>query len=1090
MTLPVLMSGGGGGGKGGSSGTRAAKEDPNTLRSNSIVKIINLLSWGPAYGLADQTNPAKCIYFQNTAFQNSDATYNFTGVSFEERYGDPNQSVISGYVTASQSFSVSQEVKKATPLIRTLAGPIDACRVLVGIPYLASQNAENGDLLKTTVSFKLSSRPYGTSTWTDRHVITYNDKCVSTFNESFYISLGGENDWDIKFERLTDDSTSVTLSNKTEWSAVSQLSESKFYYPNCAMVAMSLDASQFGNQTQTVAFKYRGVICRVPTNYDATAKTYSGIWDGTFKLAWTNNPAWLLYYILTEKTIGLGSIIDESTIDIYTLYAIGAYCDERVPNGYGGTEPRYTFNYQFTTSMDAYALVQIIAASFRGVAYEANGTIRFKADMPEDPIRVYTNANVIDHFQYETTAFSARHSRITVTWFDPDNMCNQAHEIVDDAEAMETYGLNETSVTAYGCTSRGLARRYGLWIHEVEKSTRTVNFQASWDSARLEPGYVIGVADDKRAGITNAFLVESSTSTSITSDRDITINFGETYTLYINCSDGTMVKRTLTNGVGVTRTLTFTTALSVQPLDGARVGISSDSAQIALFRVLSIVEKEAGTFLVSALQYDPASYGRVEQGLHLDAPVYSAYNKNKPASPVRIDFSEYLYKYDTVVKSAVTISWVPGANAVLPRAYEAQIQKTDSSWASSGEINAFSYDFKDVDGGEHIARVRAISFVGVVSDWLTVDISLFGKKLAPSDVADFSGNVLGDIMSLSWQSNNAVDFDYYVVKYSPLTSGATWQTANVLLDHQTSTTAQVPTRIGTYLIKSVNLAGTESTNPAIVVNTTSSTTALNAIAAISDYPSWDGVGSYVEVDGTTLKLQAGRTKGIYYLSMSGASGTISSSPVDVFSVEDIFGLSDIFGEIGAIDLGSSYKCQITSIVDAYGEAVGVHWEDLGLWKDLGTWGSGDPSVWSIRVELQTTQDDPASSGAAWTDWQTLVVGYYVARGFRFRLILETQNQLTIPVVQDVTINIDMPDRILTNKNITSSTGGTTISFSPPFRDISAVGITARNMATGDYFYYTSTPTKDGYTIIFKNSSDVAISRDFDYIATGYGEESV
>lgn len=1053
-TLRPSAFGQGSGGKSGGGSSRVAQEDPNTLRSNSLVRAVNLISSGPCHGLVDAD---KSVFLDGTALQAADGTYNFTGISWTQRTGEADQAYIEGFASAATTLSVNVEVTHATPIIRTLAGPIDAARITIGLPYLASQNTSNGDLLKTPVSFTLSKRVTGTSTWTDVMTVEYNDKCVATFQESFRIPLGGSTDWDIKYTRNTADSVSSALQNKTNWAYTTLLTENKFIYPNSALVAMSINAKQFGSSVPTVSFDFKGVILKVPSNYDPDTRTYTGIWDGTFTTAWTDNPAWVLYGLLTDKDYGLGYYIEEAQVDKYALYEIAQYCDELVPNGFGGTEPRFTFNYQFTTRMDAYAMLQLVTASFRGLAYWSSGRVHFVADMPVDAVKTYNETNVKNGiFTYEGVALSARHSVALVTWFDPSDQCKQAVELVEDPDLLETYGWREVSVVAYGCTSRGQANRLGRWILDTEKhATETVNFEVAWDSLGISPGDVIEVYDQNYAGVRHGGRIVSSTATSVTVDAAITIApSGHPYILKICAPDGSIVSRTLTNTTGSATVLTFADPLSVQPIDGAVWGVSSAAVAGRPFRVLSVKETGEGIYAVSALQYDPTKYARVEQDLVLDPISYTRFNRNKPSPPTEVSFTEYVYRYDLGVRSGVTITWTPSEDEdSVVRGYEVEMQRVDGDWVSTGELTGTTADIKNVDAGEHNIRVRAVSFTGVVSDWYTKSVLLFGVAAPPAQVSGFSVYVLGDTSTAVWTANTEVDISHYVLKYSPLLTGATWETATVLVPSVVGTSVQIPTLSGTFLIKAVDLSGSPSANATLVINEVSPQTLMNAVAALSDWPTWSGT-----LDGLTLVSDTLELEGL-------GTGT--------YTFDTYF------------DLGEVYTSRVSATIDADSVLTSGVWESLGVWETLGPWASTDSGDWTAYVQLRTTKDDPAGT-PTWTGWQNLVVGDYEARAFEFRVVVENFNDAITTTLYDATISVDMPDRVASEKGIVSDVGGEAIVFDPAFKVISGIGITGQNLATGDYFEYTAGPSETGFTILWRNASGTAVSRTFDYIATGYG----
>jgi len=1045
--------GAGGGGKGGGGAARVAQEDPNSLQSNSLARVVNLISYGPCRGLIDG---AKSVFLDGTPLQASNGSYNFTGIDYIERTGEADQSYIEGFASASTTTSINVEVTKVTPVIRTLAGPLDACAVTVGIPYLTSQSTSTGDLLKTEVSFTLSKRVFGTSTWTNARTVTYNDKCVSTFNETFRIPLGGSTDWDIKFTRNTADSEETSLQNKTNWAYTTLITDNKFIYPTCGLVATSIDAKQFGSSIPTVSFRWGGVLLPLPSNYDPETRTYTGIWDGTFTTGWSNNPAWVLYGVLTDKDYGLGNDVDADQVDKYALYEIAQYCDEYVDDGFGGSEPRYVFNYQFNRRMDAYTMVQLIAATFRGLTYWLSGKVAFTVDMPSDSVKIYNEANVVGGFTYEGVGLSARHSVVLVTWFDLDNQCKPVVELVDDADLLETYGWREVSLVAYGCTSRGQAHRVGKWLLDTEKhATETVNFEASWDSMGVVPGDIITVYDENYAGVRLGGRITASTTTSITIDVQVSISAGgQPYSLAIINPDGTVSTRTLTNATGDATILTFTEALEEVPVDGAVWGLSSSEVAGREFRILAVRESENDLYAVSGLFYDPSKYDRVEEDVVLDEVNYSLYNKDAPAAPIGVDFAEYAYRYSLALKSGVTLTWTPAEGSeALVRGYELELQREEGDWLKAGEVEGTTVDIKNVDSGLHYVRVRAIGFIGITSEWFTKEITLFGIAAAPAAVSNFRMYVLGDSSTATWEANTELDLSHYVIKYSVLTTGAVWASATTLMPRIEGTSVQLPTSAGSFLIKAVDISGTESDEATLVVNEISPQTMMNSVAAVSDWPTW--AGTFVEFvkEGTDIKL-AGLGAGSYTFA-------------------------------AYYDLGEVYTSRVSSAIDAVaGLASGV-WEAMDLWSTLGKWSATDSTEWGAYVELRTTNDDPSSS-PTWSDWSTLVVGDYEARAFEFRFVAENYIEDLVLTISDVTVTIDMPDRLISAAGTVSSTGGTAVSFSPAYKVLSGVAITGQNLATGDYFVYSSGPAVSGFTILWRDSMGIAVSRTFDYIATGYG----
>lgn len=1050
----------GGGGKSGGGTTRSAHEDTNTLQSNVIVRVVNLISQGPCVGLVDG---GKSIFLDKTAIQAADGSYNFSGITWTTRYGTADQDYIEGFTSSATTVAVNVNVTHATPIIRTLSGPIDAARITVGIPTLMRQDTTNGDLLKTTVDFKISKRVNGTSTWTDSIIKSYTDKCVSAYQESFRIELGGSTDWDIKFERVTADSTDSALQNKTEWAYTTLLADGKFQYPNCGLVSLAINAKLFGSSLPTIAVDWKGLIIKIPANYDPVTRVYTGIWDGTFTTGWTDNPAWVLYALLTDKEDGLGNYISESQVDAYALYDIAVYCDVMVDDGFGGQEPRHTFNYQFTTQMDAYAMIQIVAATFRGYAYEAAGKIGFFADMPCDPVDEFNDTNVIDGlFTYEGTALSARHSVVNVIWFDPDDMCNQAVEVVDDPDQLNAFGWREIQVIAHGCTSRGEANRIGRWLLDTEKNaTQTVTFSTSWQGCFLMPGDVFNVCDPSYAGVRLAGRVKTyvAEATSLVTENVVDLSSGAPFTLRVKATDGTWITRTLTNAPGITDTLTFATALDKPIVEEALWGISTSEVAAKQFRLVSIRETKPGEYAITGLEHDPTKYARIETGLVLDPISYTRYSKEPPSAPTAIDYQEYLYKYGLGLKSGITVTITPPASTVLIKGYEVQIQAADGDWISSGEIQGTTADFKSVDIGDYYIRARSISYLGLYGAWSTTKHALlFGEAAEPNDVTNFRCYVVGDIMNLAWDANTDLDLSHYRLRYTPLTSGATWGSSSLLRDEIHDTSAQVSTMTGTILIKAVDLSGTESENAVLCVNTIPPSMSMVSIAVTSDWPTWGGTHTDTEVVDDTVVLSDGELSGTYDFLLSGS---------------------------GYYDLGSVYTGRISDLLDAYGADLNATWGSFGTWASMGAWALSASDQWSVVVKISTTEDDPAGT-PTWTDYADFAVGDYKFRAYRLRAYLTRQTLSITPVLADESISISILARTVTDKNVTSSVSGTAVAFDPDFMAVPSVHITARNMATGDYWEYSSAPTVAGFTIVFKNSSGTAVVRNFDYVAIGYG----
>ncbi len=500
------------GGKNGGGGSRAPVESPDSLRSRAFARIIDLISEGEIEGLADSDDPLKSVYLDRTPVQNADGSFNYTGIRLATRNGTQGQSYLKGFPSVEAEVPVGVQVTQSTPVVLTISSSAyDAARVTISIPQLSEVNTNNGDTNGSVVRITIEVQPNGGS-----YIQQVNDlirgKTTTKYQKSYLIDLPGDPPWNIRVNRVTDDSTSLTLQNQTWWESFTQITSAKLRYPNSALAALVIDSKQFSN------IPVRGYDCkllrvRVPSNATVRADgslTYSGSWDGTFIIRWTSNPAWCFYDMLTNERYGLGQYISEEQIDKWALYSIGQYCDELIDDGFGGTEPRFSCNLYFQERAEAFKVMKDMASIFRGMIYWASGQVTAVQDAPADPVALFTDANVISRdesgnpipaFTYQGSSLKTRHTVALVSWNDPDDFYALKPEYVEDAEGILRYGVVQTSIVAVGCTSRAQAHRVGKWLLFSEANeTETVTFKTGLDGALVRPGQIIQVADRNRAG--------------------------------------------------------------------------------------------------------------------------------------------------------------------------------------------------------------------------------------------------------------------------------------------------------------------------------------------------------------------------------------------------------------------------------------------------------------------------------------------------------------------------------------------------------------------------------------------------------------
>ena len=586
-------------GKGGGGG-HTPVEAKETSRSKQLVKIVEVISEGEVEGLADGM---KSVYFDNTPVQNKDGSYNFNNVQLEGRVGSQVQDVIAGFNTSEKEVSVGTQVRKNLPITRTVTdSKVSRLRLTIGVQSLFSQ-AENGDTNGTTVELVITIG-------SQSYPVSISGKYSAQYLQQHTFDSLPQVPFTVKVERVTEDSKSQRLQNNTVWSSYTEIIDTEFTYPNTALIGVKFDSEYFSN-IPARTYDLLGLRVKVPSNYDTRTRKYTGMWDGTFKTDWTDNPAWILYDVVTSKRYGLGNRLGEFGADRWALYQVSQYCDQLVPDGFGGQEPRFTCNAWLTEQRSAYDVINDICSIFRAMPVWNGQQLTVVMDRPSDPVWTYTNANVEKgEFNYTFSAKKARHNAIQVEYADKDNGYEKAIEYVSDDESIRRNGLNVKKITAFGCTSRGQAHRTGLWLLQTEKlETKTVSFVVGAEGLMHVPGDIIKVADTHYAGTNVGGRVLSVNGKKVTLDREISVN-GNSYFSYINAQAKHQdIKIVSVNGAEVT--------LDQTPTGLEAYGVWSLSTQQVtsqLFKALTVKEEAKGKYTITALQHEPQKEAIVDNG--------------------------------------------------------------------------------------------------------------------------------------------------------------------------------------------------------------------------------------------------------------------------------------------------------------------------------------------------------------------------------------------------------------------------------------------------------------------------------------------
>lgn len=1073
----MIIRGAGGGGKGGGGAARAPVEAPDTLQSRAYARVIDLIGEGEIEGLS---NGLQSVFLNETPIQNADGSYNFQGFYLETRVGTQAQSYLQGFSAVENELAVGLEVKQGTPLVRTIASAeINAVRVRISLPALSSVNTSNGDISGTSVTLAIDIQTAGAG-YVERLRDTISGKASNKYERSYVVPLSGSGPWDVRVRRITADSTKQTLQNKTFWESYTEIINSKLRYPNSALVALGIDASQFQGIPRR-GYQMKLLRIKVPVNYDPVARTYAGTWDGTFKIAWTNNPAWVLYDLLTSQRYGLGDFVATGQVDKWGLYQIARYCDEPVPDGLGGTEPRFTCNAYLQTQAEAYRVIQDLASIFRGMVFWANGTIMATQDAPGDAVYLFTTANVIDGaFQYSGASLKARHTVALVSWNDPEDFYRQKIEYVEDADAIARFGIVQTQVTAFGCTSRGQANRVGRWLLYSEASeSETVSFATGIEGAVVYPGQLIKIADPARTGQRLGGRLAAASVTSLTLDASPEANLAG-WTISVLLPDGTLASRAVKEQIGPVLSLAL--PLATAPQAAAIWIASSPVVEAQLFRVLSVSEVDGSRFQITAIKHNPGKYAAIEQEVKLE-PRNITLLSGTPAAPSNVQVRESLYESQAEVRVNVNISWDPVLTAT---GYVVTFAVNDGNPQTMTTTTA-DIDLRDAVTGNYRITVRAENAVGVRGPASSpIEKEIFGKTLPPSNVSGFSMVPLADLAYLTW--DKAVDLDVLVggsvrIRHTPNATAPDWKNAVDLLPALagTATSAQAPLLAGTYLAKFVDSSGFASPAAAMVVTSVPAALSANVIKTVTESPNFSGAKFDVFVSDD---LQA--------LALCGRE--LWDARVDEIdgwpALDSMGGIVDsgiyAFGQ--TVDLGAVYASRVSALLRIEGfdatDLMDYRTNDLDHWLDID--GNVIDDV-NAQLQMRTTNDAPGAL-AAWTEWKPFFVSDYQARAFEFRLLMTSASPTHNLAVRELQVTVDMPDRFESAVLSFAGTGVQRVSYPNAFKETPQMGVTAANMVSGDYFTISGADAT-GFDIVFRNAAGSLISRQFNYLARGFGRRA-
>lgn len=747
--------------KGGRSSQRTPTEQPDDLQSVAKAKILIALGEGEfAGGLT-----GKDIYLDGTPLENADGSQNFSGVAWEFRPGTQAQSYIQGIPGTENEISVGTEVSSQTAWTHTFTNTqLSAVRVRLKWPSLMKQE-DDGDVVGNTVKYAIDLQTDG-GAWQTVLETAVSGKTTSGYERSHRIDLPqAGSTWTLRLRKISPDANSVKIGDVMTLQSYTEVIDAKLRYPHTALLYIEFDSSQFNGSIPQISCEPRGRVIRVPDNYNPETREYIGTWTGGFKWAWTDNPAWIYYDIVVSDRFGLGDRLTSANISKWALYPIAQYCDQLVPDGRGGDgmEPRYICNVYVQERNDAYTVLRDFAAIFRGMTCWSGEQIIVQADMPRDVDFNYTRANILGSPRYSSSTSKARYTNALVSWSDPDNAYADAMEPAFIPELVSRYSFNQLEVTAIGCTRQSEAHRKGLWGILTNNKDRMVEIDVGLDGRIPQPGYIIGLGDERLAGRVNGGRISAVNGRVITLDRDIDAKEGDR--LHLNLPSGISQARTI-QSVNGRRQVTVTTAYSEAPEAECVWIVEYTDLVPQQYRVIGVKDNNNGTLTITGVAHDPDKFPRIDTGAIIDQRPVSVLPAGNQSPPDDIVITSRSVVNQGISVETMQVNWSAVSGAI---SYEAQWRRNEGNWISVPRNSTTSFEVSGIYAGRYLVRVRAINAAEISSGWAySEEKTLTGKVGEPLPPLALTTASLTAGIEIRWEfPEGAEDTQRTELQYSP-----------------------------------------------------------------------------------------------------------------------------------------------------------------------------------------------------------------------------------------------------------------------------------------------------------------------------------
>lgn len=1101
----------GAGKSGGTSGSQTSPhqphEYPNTLRSRSMVRIIEAVSEGPVYGPVGNISVWQAVFVDQTPIMDAAGNVQFA-FRGDFRYGNPSQDPIPGFPIAEAAFNVGVQTQYAVPIVRSCnTPPLDAIRYILRVPALY-HNESSGDVVGASVGYAFDIQVNG-GLWTNVVTERISGKTMSPYERAVRVTLPtpSPTSLNIRVIRLDPDPETDTAADLF-WSGYIEIIDGAISYDDTSVWALELDAETFPSVPQR-GYLMDGVMVDLPTNYNGRNHGYSGPWNGTFYTQWTNNPAWLLYALLVNERWGVGRQIDIAAIDKWSFYEAAVSNDGSVPDGKGGMEVRWTCNCVLNTRQDAYSVLNALASSMLGSLYYSNGTVFLVQDRRvPTPTRSFTDADVEDGiFDYVGSDVRSRWSAVAVTWNDPEDNFDPAIELVVDPVLVSQQGYREHEQVAFGCTSRGQAQRVGRWlIYTSQFETETVTFRVSIENADLRPGDVVNISDPSRAGARlGGRLLHNDAVNMVTLDRlpdEMRAN-PRAWILVItvgSAAEPGNAPRVHQLAVGNIDADDNVWVGKPEPLPEGSTWIARAGAvEPTQWRINAVADRGQGVYEVLATEYHEEKFDYVDNGTLIPPPSFTLLPTGPLLAPTDVKHREYIYLDSAgFPQFAVILSWTPAKDPRVQR-YQLELSGPGADYRRVDQLGVMSWEFPAMREGEWTAVLIGFDNLGRRTPSVRYVFTPVGRTVKPAAPLSLYLTPQDRQTTLVWVPTGEIDVVSYWIKWSPRTDGtATWEraTTSVARVSRSITQFTTPTRFGTLMIKSVDSLGQESDDYASAILTEQIVDDIYQTTII-EQPDWGGVrGAHWHQNLTELWLPPPSEPEVI--------------PPGIFPGDRNLALNDVPTRLDTytfqdeLNLGIVSAVSMTAITEGYGIFMGVvmaKWVPLGSADPLASGRQGSMSSWvplaiavplamgtsqnfDAHIEVRTSQD-----GVNFAGWTPLKSAVITGQRFQWRMIGTLYDLLTTLRMDRCEVRIEIPLRSVQGDDVPLSAvnGHLSIAYAVPFLDTPTVQITARQgLAPGGNILLTVSD-RDHFEVQHVTSTNAnAPGGSIDYFVQGFG----